>query len=107
MIESAFFWKIVVIMTIGTFMIRYSIIGLAAKVKISHRWKELFSFIPAAIIPALAVPMVFFHQGHAEWVFGKERFLILAVSVLVCRWTKSTLFTVLFGLTALYLLTQI
>lgn len=103
MIPTDYFWLIVMLMTIGTIGIRFSLIAVSSRVKISDRTKEIFSYIPAAILPALVAPMVFFHQGAVQWLHGKERAVVLAATLVVCTLIRSTLVTVLFGLVALYL----
>ena len=104
MIESHYFWQNISILALGTLAIRGSIIAISARVKISNEIKEIFSFIPAAILPAFIVPSAFFHEGHAEWVFGKERFLILALAAVVCYVSHSMLATIVFGLATLYVI---
>ena len=103
MIEPKYFWIIVFILAIGTFSIRASIIALSARVKISDRVKQLFSFIPVSILPAFVAPAVFFHQGHTPWLFEKERLVILIFASIICYFTRSTLATIAFGLIALYM----
>jgi branched-subunit amino acid transport protein len=68
--------------------------------------KEVLSFIPAAILPAMIAPMVFFHQGEVVFLAGKERLAVLILATLVCYYTKNMLITIGFGLALLYLLTQ-
>ncbi len=104
MIETGYFWRCIFILAAGTIAIRGSIIAVSARVRISDRWREIFSFIPAAILPAFVAPAVFFHQGSVAWAFGKERFLVLVVATAVCYFSRSTLATVAFGLVALYFL---
>lgn len=104
MIENSYFWMNIFFLALGTIAIRLSIILLSAKVQISARVKELFSFIPASILPAFVAPAVFFHQGNAEWALGKERLLVLVFASLVCVITRSTLATISFGLVALFLI---
>ena len=89
----------------GTLAIRGSIIAVSRKLKISERIKEFFSFIPAAILPAFIAPSVFFHEGKAAVIFGKERFVILIFATIVCYFSRSTLATIVFGLGSLYLVT--
>ncbi len=105
MIQSEYLWNTIFILALGTLAIRGSIIAISSKLKISDRVKELFSLIPAAILPAFVAPVIFFHEGHVEWAFGKERLLILAVATVLCYFTRSTLATVAFGLIALRLVT--
>lgn len=106
MITQSYFWMNVLLLALGTLVIRGSIIAVSTKIKISSRLKELFTYIPAAILPAFVAPAVFFHQGSVEWAFGKERTLVLILATLVCALTRSTLATIGFGLSALYLVTN-
>lgn len=105
--SQTYFWMNVVLLAIGTLMIRSSIILASARIKISPRIKELFSFIPTAILPALAAPMVFYHEGAVDWLQGKERLVILFLATGVAVFTKKMIFTLVFGLLALYFLTQL
>jgi branched-subunit amino acid transport protein len=107
MIEPNYFWNTVGFLALGTVLIRFSIISVSGKVTISNRLKMTFSFIPAAVLPAIIAPMVFFHEGSVGWTFGKERLLVLVLATVVCYKTKSMLATVSFGLILLYLITQL
>jgi len=106
MIDTEYFWLNIFFLSLGTIAIRGSIIALSAKVKISDRIKEIFSFIPAAILPAFVAPAVFFHQGRVEWALGKERFFIMILATAVSYYSRSTLATIIFGLLTLYVVTQ-
>ncbi len=103
MIVENYFLLIVILMAIGTLLIRGSFIALSSRLIIATKIRELFTFIPAAIFPALIVPATFFHQGRVESLGGKERFLVLLVTCVVCYFRKSTLFVICFGLVTLYL----
>lgn len=102
MIPSNYFWLNIFFLSIGTIAIRFSFIAFSSRLKISDRLKDIFSFIPSAILPALIAPGVFFHKGSVAIVQGKERFVILILATIVCYLTRSTLATIAFGLVALY-----
>ena len=106
MIEPKYFWLNVILLAAGTFAIRASFIALAERVRISAVVRELFSFIPAAILPALIVPAVFFHRGQVEWLHGKERLMVALFVGATSYFVRSTLFTILFGMISLYLITR-
>jgi branched-subunit amino acid transport protein len=106
MIESGYFWNNIFFLAVGTIAIRGSIIAVSAKINISNRWREIFSYIPAAILPAFVAPAAFFHQGRVAIAHGKERFFILLLATGVCYLTRSTLATIVFGLLSLYLATS-
>lgn len=101
-----YFWSCILLLSLGTFAIRMSLIGLSSRITISNRTKQVFSYIPAAILPAFIAPAAFFHQGSLEWAYGKERLLVLLISTAICFLTQSTLATVGLGLFLLYSLTQ-
>jgi branched-subunit amino acid transport protein len=106
MIDGNYFLFIVLAMAVGTLAIRYSFIALTGRLNLSPRVRELFTYIPAAILPALFVPATFFHQGKVDFLGGKERFLILLASGVACYLVRNTFFVVSFGLVMLYLVTQ-
>lgn len=107
MINDNYFILITVLLSLGTLFIRGCFIAYSAKIKIPPQIKELFTFIPAAIFPALIIPSAFFHQGVVNSVFGKERFLILIISSIFCFFVRSTFLVILFGMTLLYTVTQL
>jgi branched-subunit amino acid transport protein len=102
MIGPNYFATIVFFLALGTFSIRCSIILLSSKVKISEHVKEIFSFIPAAVLPALIMPMAFFDRGEISWMLGKEKFIILIIAAIISYFSRSMLLTVLLGLVLLY-----
>jgi branched-subunit amino acid transport protein len=105
--SPSYFWLNIVLLAVGTLAIRSSIILASTRVKISPRVKEIFSFIPSAILPALAVPMVFYHEGAVDWLLGKERLAILPLATVVAFLTKKMAITLVFGLALLYIFTQL
>ena len=107
MINNNYFLLNVALMALGTITIRGCFIALSGKMNISPKLKDLFTYIPAAILPGLVVPSTFFHQGMVEWMGGKERFLILLASSIACYFVRNTLFVISFGLALLYLMTTL
>jgi len=105
-IEGKYFFINMIALMIGTIFIRGSFIAFSQKMNITPKVRELFTYIPAAIFPALIVPATYFHQGQVAWIGGKERFLILLVSGIVCYFIRNTFFVISFGLSLLYFVTN-
>lgn len=103
MINDTYFVVNVLGLALGTIIIRGSFIALSARVKISDRLRDLFGYIPAAILPGLIIPVTFFHQGRVDFLLGKERFIILVISLVIGLFIRNTLFIISFGLVTLYL----
>ncbi len=106
MIKENYFLLNVAVLTFGTIFIRCFFIALSGKMNISSRVRELFTFIPAAIFPALIMPATFFHKGSVEMLLGKERFIILIISAIICFFVRNTLFIIVLGLAILYAMTR-
>lgn len=104
MIPENYFYLNVFLLVVGTLVIRGFFIALSHRMKLSGKTTELFSFIPAAVLPAFILPATFFHQGTIEVLQGKERFVALLVAVTVTVYRRSTLLTIGTGLGLLYLL---
>lgn len=100
MINSNYFLVNVFLLTIGTLVIRGFFISLSGKMKITDKTRELFSFIPAAVLPAFIFPATFFHPD-------KERFVVLLLSGIIFYFKRSTLLIISVGLVLLYLVTQV
>lgn len=106
MIDSYTLWATILILALGTFLIRVSVIAMSDRFEITETHREFFSYIPAAIIPAIVLPLVFYHPGKISWLANKERLMILILASAVCWWTRSMLITIAFGLITLYAVTQ-
>lgn len=91
-------------MGFGTFLIRSSVIYMSGRITISDRLKEIFTFIPCAILPALVAPMVFFSKGEVQTLMYKERVVALLVAVFIAYKSKNILVTIIVGLAVLYCL---
>jgi branched-subunit amino acid transport protein len=107
MIDNNYFLLNAVLLALGTIIIRGSFIALSGRMKNLEKLRELFSYIPAAVLPAFIFPATFFHQGVMESINGKERFLILIASGIVFFFFRSTLLIISLGLTLLFVVTQV
>lgn len=101
-IDNTYFLIVVALLSVGTILIRGSFISLAGKMVINHKLKDLFTYIPAAILPALIIPATFFHQGKVDYLLNKERFAIVLASLILGHFIRNTLAIISFGLIALY-----
>jgi len=98
------YWLTILLLGIGTFLIRCSFIYLSSRLKINDFVKNALSFIPSAIFPALITPMVFFHEGHSSILFTKERLFALLLATVVAYKTRNVLITIISGLGILFAL---
>lgn len=102
--NSQYLWQTIIPLGIFTFIIRSSFVFLSNKIKISKRAEELFTFIPAAILPALFAPMVFHYNGDISYLLFKERVIALLVGGVIAFKTRNIFYSILAGLVSLYLI---
>lgn len=106
MINPDYFLVNVLLLAFGTVVIRGFFIALSGKIKISEKMRELFTYIPASILPAFIFPATFFHEGSINSLAGKERFLVLIASGVIFFFIRSTLLIISVGLILLYVIIQ-
>ena len=51
-------WIIIVIMAIGTYLIRFSFLGAFGKIELPEWAKRLLRYTPVAVLPGLVAPLV-------------------------------------------------
>lgn len=104
MMDKAYFWSLVFCMSLGTIGIRSSFFFLYSRLEIPESLQKIFTYIPAAVLPALILPGVVYHQGSVDSILGKERLLALCVAVVICFVSKNVLLTIVCGMMSLYFL---
>lgn len=99
--SSAEIWLIIVIMGVGTFLIRFSFLGLIGDRPMPSFVLRLLRFTPVAVLPGMVAPLVLWPAatgGQPDPV----RMLAAIATVLVGIWTRNVLWAILAGAVTLY-----
>lgn len=94
-------WFIIAIMGIGTFLIRFSFLGLIGDRSMPPFVLRLLRFTPVAVLPAMIAPLALFPDatgGTPEPV----RLVSIVVVTLVGWWRRSALWGLTAGAVAFY-----
>lgn len=97
-------WAILLLIGLGTFLLRYSFLGLIGGRELPAWAMRVLRYTPVAVIPGLMAPLVLYPQATG----GQTDPLRLAVAVvtLVVGWRSgSVIWAIVAGLGALALLT--
>ncbi|MCP4436133.1 MAG: AzlD domain-containing protein [Actinomycetia bacterium] len=94
-----------VVVAIGTYLMRLSVIVAAAGRRIPPRLESTLRLIPAAVLPALVANAVLFDGGELR-PFGPW-YVAMAIAVGVAVWTRSVGWTLTVGMVAVWGLTAI
>ena len=90
-----------------TFVLRLSFIALLGRIQIHPSLRRALRFVPAAVLTAVVVPLLFYKNGVLEVSFGNERLLAGLVAALIAWRTRSVLFTLGGGMATLWVLQYI
>ncbi|WP_027184223.1 AzlD domain-containing protein [Desulfovibrio inopinatus] len=98
--QATTFFLACLLLGLGTWIFRASFLLAADRLRTSERFIRLLSFIPAAVLSALVVPAIIYHQGHIDALHGKER-IIAGIAAAIVAWrTKNILATITTGMVA-------
>ena len=90
-----------------TFALRLSFIALVGRTGTPLFLGRALRFVPAAVLTAVVIPLLFYEDGALEVSLGNERLLAGLVAALIAWRTRSVLFTLGGGMAALWTLQAI
>lgn len=102
MSEQARIWLVIIVLGIGTFLIRYSFIGMVGSKQLPAWAMRLLRYVPVAVMPAIIAPLVVW--PHATGGSVDPARLVAAVAALaIAAWTRNVLGAIVGGMAVLYL----
>ena len=90
-----------------TFALRLSFIALLGRLQIPPTLGRALRFVPAAVLTAVVIPLLFYEDGALEISLGNERLLAGLVAVLIAWRTRNVLLTLGGGMATLWILQAI
>jgi branched-subunit amino acid transport protein len=97
-------WLIMLIGGLITFGMRFSLIFLFGKFEIPETMRKALHYVPPAVLSAIILPELLYRSNQLDISLGNTRLLAGIVAILVARFSKNTLLTILAGMIALLLL---
>lgn len=99
--STAEIWLIIALMGVGTFLIRFSFLGLIGDRKMPPLVLKLLRFTPVAVLPGMVAPLVLW-PAATDGTPDPARLLAATVAVLVGLWTRQVMWAIGAGVVALY-----
>ena len=90
-----------------TFALRLSLIALLGRIRIPPSFGRALRFVPAAVLTAVVIPLLFYENGVLQFSLGNERLLAGLVAALIAWRTRNVLFTLGGGMATLWILQAI
>ncbi|OUD10066.1 hypothetical protein BVC71_00680 [Marivivens niveibacter] len=94
--NSAMVWAIIAVLGVGTFLIRFSFLGLIGDRPLPDFLQRLLRYVPVAVLPALVAPQVVWPNATAG-VFDPLRFSVGIVTLVVGIVTRQVLAAIIAG----------
>jgi len=99
--STAEIWLIIVIMGIGTFLIRFSFLGLIGDRPMPAFVLRLLRYTPVAVLPGMVAPLVLW-PAATNGDFDPVRMGAAVATILIGIWTRNVLWAILGGAVTLY-----
>ena len=96
-------WIIIVLMAIGTYLIRFSFLGPLANMKMPPWALRLLRYTPVAVIPGLVAPLVLWPAATGGQP-DLARTMAAATALALGAWTKNVIVAIFGGAGMLYLM---
>ncbi|PWE32454.1 AzlD domain-containing protein [Maritimibacter sp. 55A14] len=95
-------WTIIVLMGIGTWLLRFSFIGLIGNRKMPEWALRHLRYTPVAVMPGLIAPLVLWPRATGGET-DPARLAAAGAALVIGLWTKNVIAAVFSGMGALYL----
>ncbi|WP_400085651.1 AzlD domain-containing protein [Yoonia sp. R78084] len=99
--SAAEIWTIIGVMGIGTFLIRFSFLGLIGDRPMPQFVLRLLRYTPVAVLPAMVAPLVLWPSA-TDGQFDPVRMLAAMATVAVGLWSRNVLWAIFAGAVTLY-----
>ena len=97
-------WALIIYCGFITFLTRFSMIALLKKEMFNDRIREVLSYVPSAIFPAIIFPAIFLDNNELIHIENNPKILAAIIAMFVGIFSKSILATIFSGLASYWFL---
>ena len=97
-------WALIVSCGIITFLTRFSMIALLKKEMFNDRARQVLSYVPTAIFPAIIFPAIFLDDTGLIQIEDNPKILAAVIAMIIGITTKNILATIFSGLASYWFL---
>ena len=91
-------WTLIIYCGLITFLTRFSMIALLKKEMFNDRIREVLSYVPSAIFPAIIFPAIFLDSSGSFELTENPKILAAIIATCVGIFSRSILATIFSGL---------
>ena len=97
-------WALIIYCGLITFFTRFSMIALLKKEMFNDRIRDILSYVPSAIFPAIIFPAIFLDNTNSFHFEDNHKIIASIIAVIIGTLSKNILATIFAGLAAYWFL---
>ena len=91
-------WALILYCGLITYLTRFSMIALIKKEMFNDRIREILSFVPSAIFPAIIFPAIFINDTGSFQIEDNPKIVAAIIAVIIGIYSRSIIATIFSGL---------
>ena len=97
-------WALIIYCGLITYLTRFSMIALIKKEMFNDRIREVLSYVPSAIFPAIIFPAIFLDSSGSILIENNPKIMAALIATLIGIFSRSIIATIFSGLTSYWFL---
>jgi len=97
-------WFLIIYCGLITFFTRFSMIALLKKEMFNERVREVLSYVPSAIFPAIIFPAIFLNNAGSIQIEDNPKILAAFIATIFGIFTRNIIATIFSGLVSYWFL---
>ena len=97
-------WALIIYCGLITYLTRFTMISLIKKEMFNERIREILSFVPSAIFPAIIFPEIFINDVGIFQIDDNPKIIAAIIAVVIGVFSRSIIATIFSGLASFWLL---
>ena len=97
-------WALIIYCGFITYLTRFSMIALIKKEMFNDRIREVLSYVPSAIFPAIIFPAIFLDSSGSILIENNPKIMAALIATLIGIFSRSIIATIFSGLASYWFL---
>ena len=93
-------WVLILYCGLVTYLTRFTMIALIKKEMFNDRIREILSFVPSAIFPAIIFPAIFINNTGSIQIEDNPKIVAAIIAVIIGIYSRSIIATIFSGLSS-------
>ena len=91
-------WALIIYCGLITYLTRFSMIALIKKEMFNDRIREVLSYVPSAIFPAIIFPAIFLDNSGSILIEDNQKIIAAIIATVIGIFSRSIIATIFSGL---------